>query len=267
MSRICLKNIQKITVNRPQVSPHQRKLYSVLELLERLERAETWEQENYSMMNQEQSEENEPPIMMVPSLPSLRPLLITSDNPKDIIFDAFLCEQNVPSLTAVTPSRVSLLLKAIPMAVNAQPLLSEECALLQYFLETQSYDNLQTFLYQKLMHGYLENPDLYIDLVAFLLDIFPNFEVAGEVIKRLPLITDNVWTYIWKHSHNLLHLLRELVLTYEEGSKGIEEIFSMVNSDIREVQDHAISLIANQLYTICPDIINLKSAEIFEMVW
>ena len=161
-------------------------------MLERLEQAETWEQENYSMMNQDQSEEIEPPIMMVPSLPSLQPLLFTSDNPKEIIFDAFLCEQHIPSLTAVTPSKISLLLKVIPLAVNAQPLLLEERALLQYFLETESYQNLQTFLYQKLMHGYLNEPELYKGLVAFLLTSFSSFEVAGEVIRRLPLITDDV---------------------------------------------------------------------------
>lgn len=218
-------------------------------------------------MNQEQSEENEPPILQVPSLPSLQPLLFTSDNPKDIIFDAFLREQPIPSLTAVTPNRVSLLLKAIPLAVNAQALLSEECALLTYFLENQSYDCLQTFLYQKLMHGYLDAPDLYKELVAFLISSFPSFEVAGEVIKRLPLITDDVWKYIWQHSHKLLHLLRELVLTYEEGSKGIDEIFSMIDSEDREVQDHAISLIAKQLYTICPDQINSKTIKIFQEVW
>ena len=221
LSRICLRNIQKVSVNRPQISAHQCNFYLVLELLERLEQAETWEHENYSMMNQDQSEENEPPILMVPSLPSLQPLLFTSDNPKDIIFDAFLCEQPIPSLTAVTPNRVSLLLRSIPLAVNAQPLLSEERALLVHFLETESFESLQTFLYQKLMHGYLNAPDLYSELVAFLLDSFSSFEAAGEVIRRLPLITDDVWKYIWKNSHNLLHLLRELVLTYEEGSKGV----------------------------------------------
>ena len=204
---------------------------------------------------------------MVPSLPSLQPLPFTSDNPKDIIFDAFLCEQHIPSLTAVTPNRVSLLLKSIPLAVNAQPLLSEERALLLYFLETQSYESLQTFLYQKLMHGYLDLPDLYKELVAFLLDSFSSFEIAGEVIRRLPLITDDVWKYIWKNSQKLLLLLKDLVLTYEEGSKGVEEIFSMIESEDKEVQNHAIKLIANQLYTICPEEINTKAIEIFEQVW
>ena len=218
-------------------------------------------------MNQDQSEDNEPPILMVPSLPSLQPLPFTSDNPKDIIFDAFLCEQHIPSLTAVTPNRVSLLLKSIPLAVNAQPLLSEERALLLYFLETQSYESLQTFLYQKLMHGYLDLPDLYKELVAFLLDSFSSFEIAGEVIRRLPLITDDVWKYIWKNSQKLLLLLKDLVLTYEEGSKGVEEIFSMIESEDKEVQNHAIKLIANQLYTICPEEINTKAIEIFEQVW
>jgi hypothetical protein len=219
------------------------------------------------MMNQDQSEDNEPPILTVPSLPSLQPLLFTSDNPKDIIFDAFLSDQPIPSLAAVTPTRVSLLLKAIPLAVDAQPLLLEERALLSYFLETESYHNLQTFLYQKLMHGYLDKPDFYKELVAFLITSFPNFSVAGEVIRRLPLITNDVWKYIWSHSHNLLHLLRDLVLTYEEGSKGIGEIFGMIDSEDKEVQNHAISLIANQLYTICPDDINIKTIEIFEQVW
>ena len=62
-------------------------------------------------------------------------------------------------------------------------------------------------------------------------------------------------------------MLKDLVLTYEEGSKGVEEIFSMIESEDKEVQNHAIKLIANQLYTICPEEINTKAIEIFEQVW
>jgi hypothetical protein len=264
LTRLCLRNIQKAPVNRPQISAHQRNFHPVLELLERLEQAELSEQENYNSLNQDQSEDNEPPILMVPSLPSLQPLLSPSDNPKDIIFDAFLSDQTIPSLTTLTPNRLSLLLKAVPLAVNAQALLPEECALLGHFLEYQQYDHLQTFLYQKLMHGYIDSPNLYQELVLFLIQCFPSFEVAGEVIRRLPLITDEIWKYIWTNASKLLHLLRELVLTYEEGSKGIGEIFSMIESPEAEVQDHAIKLIANQLYTICPDEINLRTTSMFE---
>ena len=235
--------------------------------MEKLQQAENWEQENYSGLNQEQSEDNEPPILIVPYLPSLQALQFTSDNPKEIIFDAFLCEQTIPSLTKITQNKVSLLLKAIPLAVNAQALLPEECNLILHFLESQLYDSLQTFLYQKLMHGYLNALDFYKELVVFLLDNFPSFEAAGEVIKRLPIITDDVWKYIWKNSHNLLHLLRELVLTYEEGSRGIDEIFSMINSNNAEVQSHAISLIVNQLYSICAEEINKKTVDIFIEIW
>ena len=219
------------------------------------------------MLNQDMSEDQEPPILMVPSLPSQQPLLFTSDNPKDIIFDAFLCDQAIPSLTSAAPNRLPLLLKSIPLAVNAQALLAEEKAIMLYFLQNESYQYLQNFLYQKLMNGYLKSPDLYRELVSFLVENFSSFEVAGEVIRRLPLITDDVWKYIWSNSQKLLLLLKELVLTYEEGSKGVQEIFSMIESEDKDVQSHSIKLIANQLYSICPSEINEKTIEVFRELW
>ena len=212
-------------------------------------------------------EDQETPVKTVPFLPSLQPLQSTSDNPKEIIFDAFLCEQNIPSLTNLTQNKISLLLKAIPLAVNAQPLLTEECSLMLHFLDRGLYDDLQNYVYQKLMHGYLASQSLYAELVVFLLNSFTSFEVAGEVIRRLPIITDDVWKYIWKNSQNLLHLLKDLVMTYEEGSRGIDDIFAMMESGSTEIQDHAISLIVNQLYSICPDEINKKTIETFISVW
>jgi hypothetical protein len=136
-----------------------------------------------------------------------------------------------------------------------------------HFLDGRLYENLQTYVYQKLMHGYLESPGLYKDLVMFLLNNFPSFEVAGEVIKRLPIVTEDVWKYIWENTQNLLHLLRDLVVTYEEGSRGIDYIFSMMESSESEIQNHSISLIVNQLYSICPDEINKKTIEYFVSVW
>lgn len=217
-------------------------------------------------LNNEPSEETEPPILTFPSLPSLQALPRTCDNPKDIIFDAFLCDKPIPSLAPVNTDRLSLLLKALALAVNAQPLLVEEKALITHFIQTRDYSSLQTFLYQKLLHGYLDSPEYYSQLVSFLIESFPNVEVAAEVIRRLPLLTEELWKYIWEHSHDLLHLLRELVLTCEEGMQGLEEMFGMLDSEDADVQNHAISLIAKQLYTVCAEEIETRAIQQLELI-
>jgi len=237
-----------------------------LELLERLEQAEKWEKENYVSLNTEPTEETEPPILTFPSLPSLQPLPRMSDNPKDIIFDAFLCDKPVPSLAPINTDRVSLLLKALALSVNAQPLLPEEKSLLTHFIQNKNYPSLQTFIYQKLLHGYLDSPEYYSQLVSFLIDSFPSVEVAAEVIRRLPLLTEELWKYIWAHSHEFLYLLKELVLTCEEGIQGLDEMFGMLDSEEALVQSHATSLISKQLYLVCTEEIEQRAVQQLQQV-
>ena len=200
-------------------------------------------------------------------MPARTPLLRTSDNPKDIIFDAFLADRPIPSLTCVSPNRLSLLLKALALSGDGQPLLEEEKALVSHFVQKSDLESLENFLYQKLMHGYLQTPQLYEELVSYILNTISDVSVGEQIIRRLPLLTQDVWSFIWTNSTALLDLIRELVVTSEEASQGLHQIFSMLEEPDPEIQKHAISLIAKQLYTVCSNEIEAKALNHFEAIW
>lgn len=132
--------------------------------------------------------------MIVSGLPRLNPLL--SDNPNDLIFDAFLTDAPLQSLSPVNLDRRSLLLKALALANAESPLLPQEKQLISLFISGKRFNLLRTFLLQKLRCGYLHNFSLYEETVSYILSEKHDLDTISNIIKCLPLITKDVWTYI-----------------------------------------------------------------------
>lgn len=121
-----------------------------------------------------------------------------------------------------------------------------------------------------MLNGYLDNPELYESLVDFILEHIEDLETAEEVIKLLPVITDSVWHFVTSHSEELpkmLGMLKYLILTCEQGSRGLEEIFQLVEDSAPEVKKQAISLISKHLYSLCREEIEVKVLKCFEEIW
>lgn len=104
----------------------------------------------------------EQPVKIIPTLPSLSTVSHTLPDSREILIQGFFERKTLRSLTHQEPAaRLPKLCKSVALAVSGQYLLPEERELVLYFLANKSFDLLQIFVYQKLMHGYLQSPDYY----------------------------------------------------------------------------------------------------------
>ena len=149
LARVCTRCIQNLSgLSGGQLTTGQGTVYVALDLLERLEQAEQLEKENFAQQQPVQTEDNNAARITLPTLPVLQPLNLACDNPKDIIFNAFLNEQPLRSLTPSSPERVSFLLRAVALAAHDSPLMAEEKKLLTHLIQNRQFDLLQNFIYQ-----------------------------------------------------------------------------------------------------------------------
>ena len=147
---------------------------------------------------------------------------------------------------------------------------AEEDNLLTFLVSHQHVQKVQQLLYQVLYCEIVTNTPRYEAFVQRMLGKIQDVGTAGLFIKVLPRLTDDVWRYLRDHSEQidqLFEILKFLILTSEEGQKGLNEVFSIVEHTNSDLQKKAISLVSEQLYFICPDVIENRVVTDFKALW
>lgn len=246
-------------------------------LLEELQSIEMREREDFSarFARAEDSQRRREPGLSVETLPGLPALLPPADSPKDIIFNAFIHDLPFRSLTHVHTDKLDSLVRSVALALRTASdpevfLQTEEDNLLTFLVSHQHVHKLQQLLYQVLYCELVTKTPRYEAFVQRMLSKIQDVATAGLFIKVLPRLTDDVWRYLRDHSEQidqLFDVLKFLILTSEEGQKGLNEVFSIVEHANSDLQKRAISLISEQLYFICPEVIETRVITDFKSLW
>ena len=277
LAHTCLNNVKNYRVRSLRLGGSQGDLHAVVSLLEDLQSIEQREREDFSARFSEAGDARRrgEPGLSVASLPGLPALQAPADSPKDIIFNAFIHDPPFRSLTPVHTDKLDKLVRSVALALRTASdpdvfLQGDEDDLLTFLVTHQQMPRLQQLLYQVLYCEQVTSLPRYDAFVRQVLDKIPDVATAGQFIRVLPRLTDDVWTYLREHSEQieeLFEILKVLIQTSEEGHKGLTMVFAIVEHASRDLQKRAIELISKQLYFICPGIIEERAVADFKTLW
>lgn len=257
LARVCLRNIQGFSGVRLQ-PPQQGKAHPALSLLEELEQAEKWEHELFQAARMIGPEE--PSIVVLPTLPKMPALNLTTDSPKHLIFKALLKDQSYNYLVDAKQDSLSLLEKAVAHSSRTDEISPEEIDVLRHCLEGKLDRHLQQFL----LHTLKLSAEKYAALVKVVLA----HEAAFYALNKLPVLTDDVWAFLVSHTdyERCFKVIEHLVLAFDDVATGLDSLFKMLETENNALNAATSKFISNKLHRLVPGEIEARVTEAFKHV-
>mmetsp|Transcript_18136 Transcript_18136/g.32473 ORF Transcript_18136/g.32473 Transcript_18136/m.32473 type:complete len:560 (+) Transcript_18136:1607-3286(+) len=252
LARVCMRNIQGFSGMR--IQPPQQ----ALSLLEDLEQAEKWEHELFQ--HSRMVGPDEPTIVVLPTLPKLPTLNLTTENPKSLIFKTLLKDQSYNYLVDAKHDSLGLLQKAVAHSSRSDGISSEEVEILRHCLDTRLDRHLQQFL----LHSYQVSPEKYTALVKVIL----THDAVFYALNKLPVLTDDVWNFLVSNPDydRCFKIVEHLVLAFEDVATGLECVFKMLEAENNALNVATSKFIANKLHRLVPLEIESRVTESFRHV-
>ena len=215
--------------------------------MEKLEESEKWEQVNSIPVVPIEEDDNKLEIL---NLPKLKNLQLIHDDCSGVIYEQLMSSPELQSFHRVDQISIKHIIKTISTGfLTSDPsdtVRVEDNLIISHFLSKQNYQDLCKYLFVVYKYSNLR----YSTILGTILAQASDITIASEIIRQLPVLSDQVWSYLNTCTDRidiLLPLLKGLLLSCNDKQKILDIIFNLVK--VSELYQEVSQVITQELYT------------------